>query len=520
MLDYKEILRLNSLNYTHRQIARTGVASREKVKEILDAAENLKIKWPLDESVTNEELKQLMFPNLGYRATKSYAEPDYMKIHNELAKPGVTLTLLWAEYCAEARKNGKTPYMSTQFNEKYRKWARVTKATMRIRHKPGDAMQVDWAGNTIPIFDSVTGCETAAYLFVAVLPCSCYTYAEACGDMKSENWLLCHVHAFHYFDGVPRLLIPDNLKTGVTVNTRYDTILNRSYQELAEHYGAAAVPTRVRKPKDKSQAENTVKFASTWIIAALRNQKFFSVAEAQAAVREQLEKLNHRPFQKRAGSRYTAYWEEERSFMKPLPSTDYEPAIWKRATVSNDYLVSDGLNRYSVPFDLIGEICDVRLTKNFVEVFYHGNRVSVHKRLKSVQRDPVVKPEHMTPEHRKYLNYNADDFALWANEMGSHVQKVVRYFLTSGKAPEQGYKACASLTKFGDKYGKKKLENACKCVLEYASVPSIRNISIALRNSHVNHAAPEKAADDTAVRSYGITRGAGYYSRKDGKSHD
>ena len=266
LLDYREILRLNSLGYTNRQIARTGVASRDKVKEVLDAADNTHIKWPLDDSVTNEDLKQLMFPHLGSRTTKVYAEPDYAHIHSELAMPGVTLTLLWKEYCDACYNDGQMPYMSTQFNEKYRKWARVTKATMRIQHKPGDAMQVDWAGNTIPIYDSVTGEETAAYLFVAVLPCSCYAYAEACGDMKSENWLLCHVHAFHYFGGVPRLLIPDNLKTGVTANTRYDTILNRSYQELAEHYGTAIVPTRVRRPKDKSLAEGTVKFASTWII--------------------------------------------------------------------------------------------------------------------------------------------------------------------------------------------------------------------------------------------------------------
>lgn len=186
--------------------------------------------------------------------------------------------------------------MSTQFGDKYRKWARVTKATMRIQHKPGDAIQVDWAGDTIPIYDSVTGQQSSAYLFVAVLPCSYYAYTEACADMKTENWLNCHVHAFNYFGGVTRLLIPDNCKTATSSNTRYDTVLNRSYQELADYYGTAIVPARVRRPKDKSSAEASVRFAETWIIAALRDRRFFSLQEVNEAVAEKLEELNSREF--------------------------------------------------------------------------------------------------------------------------------------------------------------------------------------------------------------------------------
>lgn len=193
--------------------------------------------------------------------------------------------------------------MTTQFGDKYRKWARVTKATMRIHHKPGDALQVDWAGQTLPIYDSITGEITPAYMFVAVLPCSGYTYVEVTADMKLENWLECHIHAYEYFGGVTRLLIPDNLKTGVTRNTRYETVLNRSYQELAEYYGTAIVPARVEHPKDKSHAEGTVKFASTWILAALRNEHFFTLREAKEAVRSKLEELNLRPFTAKDGCR-------------------------------------------------------------------------------------------------------------------------------------------------------------------------------------------------------------------------
>ena len=237
MTNYREILRLSSLQYSQRTIESMAHCSRHTVRDVLQAAKEQGISWPLSDDITNAELEQLLFPNR-HKASSQYAEPDYPYIHRELARSGVTLTLLWEEYCAKCQQAGQRPYMSTQFGERYRRWARITKATMRIQHKPGDAMQVDWAGDTIPIQDPVTGEQSAASLFVAVLPCSYYTYAEACDDMKTENWLNCHVHAFDFFGGVARLLIPDNCKTATLSNTQYDVILNRSYQELAEHYGS------------------------------------------------------------------------------------------------------------------------------------------------------------------------------------------------------------------------------------------------------------------------------------------
>ncbi|MDE6280263.1 MAG: IS21 family transposase, partial [Oscillospiraceae bacterium] len=326
MTDYREILRLCSLNYSQRSIAQTAGCSRNTVEKVLRTAREKGVQWPLEDDVTNRELEELLFPEK-YRNASMYTEPDYLYIHRELAKPGVTMALLWEEYCRKCHEAGKTPYMSTQFGDKYRRWARVTKATMRIQHKPGDAIQVDWAGDTLPVYDPVTGEPSPAYLFVAVLPCSCYTYAEACEDMKTENWLSCHVHAFQYFGGVTRLLIPDNCKTATTANTRYETVLNRSYQELAEYYGTAVVPARVRKPQDKSTAEASVRFAETWIIAALRDRKFFSIREVNEAIAEKLEELNSRPFQRMVGTRRSAYLEEEKQYMLPLPAVPFEAAV-------------------------------------------------------------------------------------------------------------------------------------------------------------------------------------------------
>ena len=377
MVDYTRILKLSSENYSLRQIAASVGHSHHTVKDVLELAQERGITQPLDDSVTNVDLEKLLYPER-QTACKHYAEPDYEYIHRELSKKGVTLTLLWQEYCEKAYANGQIPYMSTQFGDKYRRWARVTKATMRITHKPGEVMQVDWAGRTIPYYDSVTGEEYKAYLFVAALPCSSYIYVEACTDMKQENWLLCHVHAYEFFGGVTRILVPDNLKTGVVANTRYETQLNESYRELAEYYGTAIVPARVRKPQDKGLVEKSVGFTSTWITAALRERKFFSFAEVKEAVAERLEVINTKPFQKRPGNRREAYISEEKEFMLPLPKYPYEPSTWRQQTVGNDYLISDGLNKYSVPFDLIGEQVQVRLTKNIVEVFFKGSRVTSH----------------------------------------------------------------------------------------------------------------------------------------------
>ena len=374
-------------------------------------------------------------------------------------------------------------------------------------------MQVDWAGDTIPIQNPATGEQSTAYLFVAVLPCSYYTYAETCDDMKTENWLNCHVHVFDFFGGVARLLIPDNCKTATLSNTRYDVILNRSYQELAEHYGTAIVPARVGKPRDKSSAEASVRFAETWIVAALRDCKFFSLRELNEAVSEKLEELNSRPFKQMAGCRRSAYLEEEKPYMLPLPASAFEPAVWSVAKVSNDYLVTDR-NKYSVPYNLIGE-CGHPCAKTTVEVevFYHSSRVASHRRLQTWQRDPLVKREHMPPEHQKYLTYSINKFSRWAMSVGPMAEKVVEYFLKSGKVAEQGYKACAGLAKLEQRYGKQRLEVACGKTLAYSAAPSLRTIASILKNSLDKPDKAECQSEHSKSNGYGITRGTAYFRK-------
>ena len=511
MVNYREILRLRSLEYTQRQIAACVRSSRNTVSEIFSLADERGLAWPLEPTMTNQALQSLFFPE---RATQSdRREPNYQYIHNELAKDGVTLTLLWSEYCESCYAEGTIPYKSTQFCDKYRNWARLTKATMRIKHKPGNAIMVDWAGGTFDIYDAITGDITKAYLFVSVLPCSCYAYVEPCLDMKSETWITCHVNMYAYFNGSTRLLISDNLRTGVVSNTRYDTVLNKSYSEMAEYYDTAVVPTRVDRPQDKSHAEGTVKHTSTWIIAALRNRKFFSMHELKEAVFAKLKEFNAKDFQKREGSRLAAFINEEKSFLKPLPASPYEPAVWSTATVQKDYLMTDGKNKYSVPFDLIGEKIDIRLTRNTIEAFFHGVRMASHPRPVKSLRDPIVVPEHMPENHRKYLSYNDDEFLAWAGSIGVSTLSVVKHFLESGKVSEQGYKACASLTNLADRYGHARLENACNRALSYMGQPSIRSIATILKNGQDKSKDGSGSDRSSASKQYGITRGADYFKR-------
>ena len=513
MVDYREILRLLSLGNNITQIADAVHSSRHTVRDVERLADKKGISWPLEEELSNQRLFELFYPERLEKA-QVYMEPDCTYIHKELAKKGVNLTLLHNEYKVRCADAGRVPYQYSQFCDIYRAWVRKSKATMRIHHKPGDAMEVDWAGGTLPITDPVTGEIMPAYLYVAVLPCSCYAYAELCSDMQSENWLLCHVHAYEYFGGVPRLLIPDNLKTGVTKNTRLDTIINRSYAELADHYKTAIVPARVKAPKDKSHAEGTVSYASTWILAALRDETFFSLADAKVAVAEKLELLNGYPFKKREGSRREAYLLEEKEFMQPLPANPYEPSIWSEQTILLDYTVTDGVNKYSVPYDLIGEAVSVRITRDVVEVFFGGNRVALHPRERRRKRDPITVPAHMPENHRQYLAYTKDDFQSWAVTIGPNTEKVVRFFLESCRAPEQGFKSCVSLKRYADRYKKERIEEACRQIRTFSGEPSIRGIGILLKSPVTGTAAAKPAAlSKPSRRSRGITRGADQFRR-------
>ena len=514
MIDYREIIRLKNLKFSNVAIANSLCCSRNTVSEVLKLAESHSLEWPIPETLTNKDIEQLFYPGRGTNEGRRL--PDYEYIYNELAKPGVTLSLLWAEYCAKCEAEHTIPYQHTQFNEKYHAYAASKKATLRIKRKPGETMEVDWIGDTLKVYDSANCCEIPAYIFVAVLPCSLYGYAEAFPDMKSNHWIEAHVHAYSFFGGVTRILVPDNLKTGVIKNTRTELILNRSYHEMAEHYGTAIIPARPVNPKDKPNAEGTVKVLETWILAALRNRKFFTFQELNKAIHKKLEEFNAKPFQKKKGSRLSASLEEERDFLMPLPASPYETAVWSTATIQPDYLITVGICKYSVPYEFIGKKVDIRAAENSIEVFYHGDRIASHVR-KMYAPEPIYLPEHMPENHRKFLEYNTESFLDWVKSMGHSTHLVIKHFLFMHKVEQQGYKSCASLMKLADRYGTDRLENACAKALSYTPNPSLKNISTILKNGQDKVVLTSESARVSNKESlkYGITRGASYYKGGD-----
>ena len=330
MTNYREILRLHSLGISNKDIAMGCSCSRNTVTNVLKQARETGVSWGDAQSMNNTEIAGMLFPSLQERQT--YKMPDYEYVHREMQRSGMTLNLLWLEYCEQCRIAGDLPYKSTQFNKYYTDFVRKTKATMHLNHKPGEVMQVDWAGQNAYLVDTDTGELLKAYVFVAVLPYSGYAYVEAFLDMGQENWIIAHVNAYRHFCGVTRILTPDNLKTGVIKNTRNETVINKAYQEMAEHYGTAIIPARPFAPKDKAAVEGTVGIISTFILAAMRNQQFLSLQELNTAIWDRLYDFNHKPFQKKDGSRKVLF-SEEKPFLMPLPVHPFELATWKVATV-------------------------------------------------------------------------------------------------------------------------------------------------------------------------------------------
>ena len=387
-------------------------------------------------------------------------------------------------------------------------------ATMHIGRKPGEQIEVDWAGDPAHIIDPDTGEIIPAWLFVGVMTYSQYPYVEAFINEKQKAWITAHVHMFEYFGGVTRILVPDNCKTAVVHNNNwYNQQINAVYHEMAEHYGIAIIPARVRAPKDKAAAEGSVGNISTWITAALRNEQFFSLSELNQAIRKKLAEFSRRPFQKKEGSRYGIFRDEEQPLLAKLPTTRFELAEWKSATVQFNYHISlDGM-LYSVPYEFIKRKVDVRITETVVEIFYNHNRIASHRRLYGRKGQYSTVTEHMPQDHQKYLEWNGDRFRKWAEKIGENTAKVVNALLSSQRVEQQSYRSCMGLLKMSEKYSSVRLEAACQKALLYTSSPSyksIRNILAAWKEQPDSIA----ANPETTHNEHALTRGAEYYGRK------
>jgi len=515
MIHYRKILELYDEGISLRGIAASTGHSRQKITEVIDLAEKKGLICPLEEEMTDKWMEEFLFPEKTLEASgRQPLKFDY--IHEELAKPNVTLSLLHHEYEAECRANQKIPYSYRSFLRHYSWYADKYKATLRIRRKPGEIMEVDWAGSTAFIIDRDTGEKIKAYIFVATLPCSQFSYAEATLSMDSHSWITTHNHAYKYFGGSTQIIVPDNLKTSVTKHTTRELILNSTYREMADYYNTVVMPARVRTPKDKASVEGSVGVISTWIIAALRNTHCFSIDELNIEVRKKLDEFNQRSFTRKKGSRLSAFEEEEKFALSPLPITPYKMSEWKTAKVRPDYHLSVDSMFYSVPYEYINREVEVKFSDNLVEIFFNHMRVASHKRLYGKFGQSSTIHDHMPDNHKLYVDQTPEAALEWAESIGASTLNVIRYLLDHSQTEKQALQSIFSLKKSERRYTKYEIERACKMVITMTKRPAVKSIQTILKNNKKNEAEQElKRQTDISKNNYGFTRGASYYGGTD-----
>lgn len=507
MVDYKQILRLRAEGVSQRGIADVVGCSRNTVAAVFAAANASEIGFEDVAELTVDQVRQRLLPAPA-KPDSDRAMPDFEYVHRELGRPSVTLLLLWNEYVAQCRQSGGVPYQYSFFNEQYRRWVRSTGASMRIVREPGEQIEVDWAGDAMWFVDPVTGESARAWLFVAALSFSAYTYVEAFADMTLGSWIDAHVHAFEAFEGVARLLVPDNLRTGVSRADRYEPALNPAYARMAEHYGTAIIPARVKRPRDKPVAEGSVRFVANQVAAVLRDRRFVGLVELNEAIGHEVAEINARGFQKREDSRQIIFDRDEKPLLRPLPPVGFELADLRKAKAGPNYHVQVDRNFYSVPSGLIGQSLDVRLTSGTVEIFDGGQRVASHARLKGVRGRYQTVVEHMPEGHRSRLSdWSPARFEQWAATVGPNTVAAIQAILASRPIVEQSYRSCLGVMALAKKNGgMARLEDTCTRALAATTSPSYTLIKKLWAGWQPSEPPPAPSLGDK-----GFVRGAGYY---------
>ena len=503
MRKIRDALRLQAAGQSRREIAASLGVGRTTAGEYLVRAERAGLSWPLPGDLDDAALEQGLFPVAQGGPGAARLAPDWPAVHRELRRTGVTLSLLWEE----CRAIDCAGYGYSRFCELYRRWEGRLSPTMRQAHIAGAKMFVDYAGQTIEFMDGLTGEVHAAQLFVACLGASSYTYAEATMTQSLPDWTGSHVRAFAFFGGVAAQVVCDNLKSGITKACFHEPAVNRTYADLASHYDTAVVPARPYKPRDKAKVEVAVQIAERWILAALGNRQFFSLAELNAAIRTLVDKLNNRVTRHLGASRSRLFDELDRPALKALPAEPYTYSAWKECRVARDYHVEVEKHYYSVPHTLLREKVWARLTSRTVEVFHGGKRVGVHVRSSSNRRHTTVR-EHMPSSHRRYADWTPERLKRQAGEIGSSTSALIEIILRERTHPEQGFRSCIGIIRLAKPHGADRLEAACARALDIGA-RSYTSVNSILKNN-LDRKRPASATDGPAIAHPNI-RGAGYF---------
>ena len=503
MRKIEEVMRLHfECGRSNREIAVAVGIARATVSDYLRRARVAEIRWPLPLGMTELALEAALFPT-PLIATVKRPEPDWAIMHREMGRKGVTLDLLWQEY----RETHPGGYQYSAFCVHYRAFARALPVTLRQSHIPGERLFVDYSGQTVAVIDPGTGEVQHAQIFVAVLGASNYTFVEATWTQNLADWTASHVRCFEFMGGVPALLVPDNLKSGVTSPNFYDPDINPTYQDLARHYATAILPARVRKPRDKAKVEAGVLLAQRWILARLRHQRFFSLAELNRAIHPLLVALNARAFKKLPGSRHSVFVAVDQPALRPLPVMRYEFAEWKIVTAGIDYHIEVCGHYYSVPYRYARQKLDARFTASTVEIFKKGERIASHPRSLLRGRHTTT-DAHLAPAHQKVAGWNRQRFLDWAAKIGPHAEAAIDHLLRSRAHPQQGYRAALGILRLAKTYSNERLEEACSRAFQIQSI-TYRSIDSILKNGLDRK--PKTAPQASLPFDHANVRGAEYF---------
>lgn len=505
MRKIKELLRLRAEGYSVRQMADSLGVPRSTVADYVRRIERTGLSWPLADDVDEDAVLIRLFGEEGALNGRR-PMPDWAEVHAERKRPGVTLQLLWFEYKA-VHADG---YQYTQFCEYYHRWRKRLDPVMRQVHKAGEKVFVDYAGQTVPVVDPKTGEVREAQIFVGTLGASNYIYTEATWTQSLPDWIGSHVRMYEDFGGVPRLTTPDNIKTGVHHACYYEPDINRTYHDMARHYGTVVLPTRVAKPRDKAKTETGVQIVERWGIAPLRNHTFFGLGELNQALKLRRIAINDRPFQKLAGTRRQLLETLDRPELRPLPATRFEYYESKKARVNIDYHIQVAGHFYSVPYMLVREEVDVRLGARTVEILHRGKRVAAHVR-GYIKGGFTTDPGHRPKSHQRHLEWSPTRLINWGHTIGTETGTLVQQILESKPHPEQGYRACLGLISLGRRYGDDRLEAAAKRALDCRTV-TYRSVKSILEHGLDRLSPEDSEAQLTLPVDHAHVRGTKYYS--------
>lgn len=504
MRKIKDVLRLHAAGRSARQIGPSVGVSRSTVADYLRRAEVAGLSWPLPDGLDEEALERRLFPPPPPAQSRLFTEADWAEIHRELKRPGVTLALLWDEY----RSQHPDGYGYSAFCEHYRRWVGRLSPVMRRRHAAGERMFVDYSGTRMAVIDPTTGAARPAEIFIAVMGASNMTYVEASWSQALPDWIGAHTHAFAAFGAVPTLVVSDNLKSGVIRACFYEPEINRSYAEMAAHYGTAILPARPYKPRDKAKVEGAVLLVQRWIIARLRNRQFFSLEELNAAIRDEVARLNARVSRHLGASRQQLFETLDRPAMQPLPPEPFTHADWRHTTVGLDYHVRLEGHHYSVPHDLLRQKLWARLTASTVEIFRAGKRVACHRRAAPGDTGATTLNEHRPASHRRHAETTPDQLRERAARIGPATAILIDVILRDRPHPEQGFRSCLGILRLARSYAPERVEAACDraLVINTRTMASVKSILI----NRLDGRPPDRPAEATPITHANI-RGAKFF---------